>query len=315
MWLDFIKSKVRMPDGKTQYDRLVHKLASALHIDQEMIAIANQWRGQACRLVTELAQLFVKSLSCLHFQEAVAHRDVTTALILLISEDLDCHSIAHAWLQGMDLDPADVRPLGFLGKNTPIKVVQGLSWVMSLVGPTLIAADQIDAIVSASNARARAAGGGAKEEQEEAQSIVEALAQGLMDLHEKKRRAVTVVSCLEATWKVLEDKSSVPVIDRYGSPATLRALPNQEIAKSLVTARLVQAYERSGFDPPYSTWPFTAAAFESAADFSPRQLLKACPSIALPAERLSNVEPSCPLRNRKKQAREEPMNLIVPTTP
>jgi hypothetical protein len=96
MWLDFIKSKVRMPDGKTQYDRLVHKLASALHIDQEMIAIANQWRGQACRLVTELAQLFVKSLSCLHFQEAVAHRDVTTALILLISEDLDCHSIAHA---------------------------------------------------------------------------------------------------------------------------------------------------------------------------------------------------------------------------
>ena len=41
------------------------------------------------------------------------------------------------------------------------------------------------------------------QEQKEAQSIVDALAQGLMDLHEKKRRAVTVISCLEATWKVL----------------------------------------------------------------------------------------------------------------
>jgi hypothetical protein len=46
MWLDFIKSKVRMPDGKTQYDRLVHKLASALHIDQEMIASQTSGEGR-----------------------------------------------------------------------------------------------------------------------------------------------------------------------------------------------------------------------------------------------------------------------------
>jgi hypothetical protein len=176
----------------------------------------------------------------------------------------------------MDLDSANVKPLGFLSKNDPIKVVQGLSWLMSLVGPTLIAIDQIDAIVSASNALTRAASSNAKQEQEEAQSIVEALAEGLMDLHEKKRRAVTVVSCLEATWKVLEDKTTVAVTDRYGSPAILRALPNHEIAKNVVAARLDQAYAPSGFHPPYSTWPFTEAAFESAIGFSPRQLLKAC---------------------------------------
>ena len=45
----------------------------------------------------------------------------------------------------MDFDPAEVRPLGFKGQNSPLKVVQGLSWVMSLVGPTLIAIDQIGA--------------------------------------------------------------------------------------------------------------------------------------------------------------------------
>jgi hypothetical protein len=275
--LGFLNSlQVRMSDGKTQYDRLVHKLTAALRIDQAMMEIANRWRGQPRKLVSELAQLFVKSLSRLDFEEAVAHRDVTIALILLISEDLDCHSVAHAWLQGMDLDPDDVRPLGFLGTNEPIKIVQGLSWIMSLAGPTLIAVDQIDAIVTASNALGRAMRSGTKEEQEEAQSIVEALAQGLMDLHEKKRRAVTVVSSLEATWNVLKDRSTVPVTDRYRSPTILHPLANREIAKDLVTARLVQAYASSGFTPPYPTWPFAPAAFESTIGFSPRQLLKAC---------------------------------------
>ena len=147
---------------------------------------------------------------------------------------------------------------------------------MSLVGPTLIAIDQIDAIVTASNSPARVANGGAKQEQEEAQSIVDALAEGLMDLHEKKRRAVTVVSCLEATWKVLQDKTPVAVTARYYAPVNLRALPNGEIARGIVEARLEQAYEASSFHPPYSTWPFAKAAFESTAGYSPRQLLKAC---------------------------------------
>lgn len=275
--LGFLNSlQVRMPDGKTQYDLLVRKIASRLRIHQEMIDITKLWRGQPRKLVAELAVLFVQSLSRLDFQQASAHRDVVTALILLISEDLDCHSIAHAWLQGMKLDPADVRPLGFLGNNEPIKVVQGLSWIMSRAGPTLIAVDQFDGIVTASTSVARATNSGAKREQEEAQSIVDSLAQGLMELPEKIRRAVIVVACLEATWKVLEDKTTVPVTDRYKSPESLRALPSCDIAKGLVAARLGQAYASTSFNPPYPSWPFTQAAFESAVGFSPRQLLKAC---------------------------------------
>ena len=102
-------------------------------------------------------------------------------------------------------------------------------------------------VLPASNSLARAANGGAKQEQEEAQSIVDALAEGLMDLHEKKCRAVTVVSCLEATWKVLQDKTTVAVTDRYGYPANLRALPNGDVAKGLVAARMGQAYDARGF--------------------------------------------------------------------
>jgi hypothetical protein len=268
--------QVRMPDGKLQYDRLVLKIASLLDIHDEMLAIANRRRRNSHKLVTELAELFIRSLSRLHFQETSAHRDVVTALILLNSEDLDCHSVAHAWLQGMNLDATDANPLGLVGDNEPIKVVQGLSWLMSLVGPTLIAVDQIDAIVSASNGMTHAAINGASQEQQEAQSIVNSLAEGLMDLHEKKRRAVIVVSCLEATWKVLQDKTTVAVTDRYGSPTSLHALPSFDVARELVATRLRLAYSSFGFNPPYPTWPFKEAALESAVGLSPRELLRVC---------------------------------------
>jgi Helicase HerA, central domain len=275
--LGFLNSlQVRMPDGRTQYDRLVLKVASLLGIDQELTAIANRLCGQPRERMTELIRLFVTSLSHGHFNEASKHRDVVAALILLNSEDLDCHSIAHGWLQGMNLDAAEVRPLGFKEENTALKVVRGLSWVMSLVGPTLIAVDQIDAIVSASNALSRASDGGTDQEKLEAQSIVALLAEGLMDLHEQKRRAVTVVSCLEATWKVLQDRTTVAVTDRYGIPTLLSALPNADIASAFVAARVEQAYRACNFQPPYETWPFADAAFESVIGYSPRQLLKAC---------------------------------------
>lgn len=277
--LGFLNSlQVRMPDGQTQYDQLVLKLASSLGISQDLAAIAERLADQPQQMIVEMGHFFNRALARRYRKEPepAAHRDVVTALVMLISDDLDCHSVAHAWLQGMALDREEVRPLGFRGENSAIGVVQGLSWLMSLVGPTLIAIDQIDAIVTASNSLARAAARDGKEEQEEAQSIVNALAEGLMDLHEKKRRAVTVVSCLEATWKVLQDRTPVAVTARYYAPVNLRALPNGEIIRSIIKARVGRAYEACGFSPPYPTWPFADAALESAVGYSPRQLLRAC---------------------------------------
>ncbi len=265
--LGFLNSlQVRMTDGKTQYDRIVLSVAKLLEIEEELRTTAERWRGQKRDLM--LARKYPN--------EAKQHLDVATALVLLISEDVDCQSIAHGWLQGMSFDGEDVRALGFKEGNSPIKVVQGLSWIMSRIAPTLIAIDQIDAIVTASNSLARAANSGAMQEQRETQFIVDALAQGLMDLHEYKRRAVTVISCLEATWKVLEDTTSVPMEDRYRPPLPLQALSAVGTARALVAARLATAYGVRGFQPPFATWPFVDSAFESALGLSPRELLKAC---------------------------------------
>jgi hypothetical protein len=280
--LGFLNSlQVRMPhphteERHTQYDRLVLKLADLLGISSDLSGIVERSSGQPQQMIAEMGSFLTRALSRRFPTETATHRDVVTALVLLISDDLDCHSVAHGWLQGMNFDQAEVRPLGFRGENSPIKVVQGLSWIMSLVGPTLIAIDQIDAIVTASNSLVRVANGGGNQEREEAQSIVDALAEGLMDLHEKKRRAVTVVSCLEATWKVLQDKTPVAVTARYYAPVNLRALPNGDVARGIIEARVGSAYEATGFRPPYPSWPIAEAAFQSAIGFSPRQLLRAC---------------------------------------
>jgi hypothetical protein len=275
--LGFLNSlQVRMADGKTQYDRVVLSIAGLLRIDQELASIARRSYGAPRELALELVHLFTRSLVRKYPGEANKYLDVLTALVLLISEDLDCHSIAHGWLQGMSFDGEDVRSLGFREENSPIKVVRGLSWIMSRTAPTLIAVDQIDAIVTASNSRANVASDDEIREQKKAQSIVDALAQGLMDLHECKHRAVTVISCLEATWKVLEDTTSVPMADRYRPPLPLQPLSAIETARDLISARLEPVYAARGFEPQFATWPFTDSAFQSAVGLSPRELLKAC---------------------------------------
>ncbi|MFT4080708.1 ATP-binding protein [Rhodomicrobium sp.] len=276
--LGFLSSlQVRTPGRQTQYDLLISRLADYLGIKSDLAAATKWYQKDARELVTEIVKLFLSALSRVDRSATLKHRDVVTALVLMISEDLDYHSVAHAWLQGMDVDQEEARPLGLREENSPIKVVEGLSWLMSLVGPTLIAVDQIDAIVSASNAQARArAAQQTNEEELEAKAIVELLAEGLMEIHEKKRRAVTVVSCLEATWKIIEGGATASIRDRYLSGLPLKTLQTRETAEALIAARLAPAYEQYGFTPPYPTWPFTGKSLDAAVDYTPRQLLKRC---------------------------------------
>jgi len=268
--------QVRTPEDKRQYDILILRIAKALSLEPQLSEIANRLRDRPRELIRELVRVFVNSLAKEHREDLLQHQDVVRALILLISDDLECASVAHAWLQGVELEAADVRALGFMAvKKEPIDIVRGLTWIMSIVAPTMIAIDQIDAIVSESNARTQS-NSDEVEQQREAQSIIEALAGGLIDIHEVKRRSVTVVASLEATWNVLERRATTAWSARYKRPDILQPLSNGTVGRALVSARLKQAYASCEFEAPYETWPFAPAAFETAIGFSPRQLLKAC---------------------------------------
>src|SRR5262245_3710463 len=276
--LGFLSSlHVRMPDGKEQYARLIRRLAGLLDVNPQLKDLLARYSRQPRELLSEIVRLLTCALGRDHRDELLHHHDVVTALILLIAKDLDCASVAHAWLQGLELDKDDVRPLGIRSvKREPIDIVRGLSWLMSLTGPTLIAIDQIDAIVSESNVRPGPPDRASDEGLREAQSILESLAGGLMELHEVTPRSVTVVACLEATWELLRARASVAVTDRYMPPTVLRPLTGNGAGHALVAARLNEAYAAQKFRPPFDTWPFATEAFAGTAGFSPRQLLKAC---------------------------------------
>jgi hypothetical protein len=276
--LGFLNSlQVRVDEQRTQYDKLIHRLATLLNLQPQLADIAIRWKGRPRELMSELVKTFINALSRRDRALTQQHGDVVRALVLLISEDLECGSIAHAWLQGMDLDAGELRDLGFVVVRKPaIDIVRGISWLLSLVGPTLIAVDQIDSIISEANAERREGNGGAGAEQRETQSIIEALVNGLMGLHEVKQRAITVISSLEASWEVLRHRSTVSVEARYRSPTVLTALSRPKAVQMLIAARLNPAFAARGLSRPYDTWPFAPEAFETAIGFSPRQLLKGC---------------------------------------
>ena len=238
--LGFLNSlQVRINGGQTQYDRLIHRLASSLNLDKQLSDIAVRFRGRPRELMPELVKAFIAALTRLDRGRTQQHTDVIRALILLISEDLECASIAHAWIQGMELDATELRDLGFVVmRKPPIEIVRGISWLLSLVGPTMIAVDQIDPIISEASVERRRSSG---MEENETQSIIEKLVEGLMGLHEVKQRAITIISSLDASWEVIKSRSTVAIDARYRSPTYLKALSQPDAARMLVTARLEAA--------------------------------------------------------------------------
>ena len=135
----------------------------------------------------------------------------------------------------------------------------------------MIAVDQFDAIVSEANALAAEEAGARR-----ANSILQSLAGGLMHLHDLKRRAMTLVSCLEATWPIVKEKTVATAADRFRELPVLPPVASPAAVERLIGLRLAPVYAERGFAPPYPTYPFTRGAIESAVGLRPRAILMRC---------------------------------------
>lgn len=192
--------------------------------------------------------------------------DVLRALVLLTSPSFSMYDLGDAYLQSMDLGDrygdVGLRPM----PRPPMEIVRALSTVLALVGPQVIALDQFDALIH-----------GASHTQDtspEALRLLEEVAGGLMDLKDNTRRALTVVSCLPASWQLLKDKVVHSVAARF-QEVTLRTIPSVEVATRVIERRLAPAYAEQGFEPPYPTWPIRPEALQSAPDYTARKLISA----------------------------------------
>ncbi len=297
--LGFLNSlHVQMPDGLLQYQAILKRMEKVFahapslpKLISHILGIDNeQEKAKEVVIDKRIITTFLHLFSHISRGKTQAHQDVLRAFLLLNSADFEDASIGHSWLQGVEISSKDAQTFGFTAPQcAPSEIVRGLSWIMSLAGPTLIAVDQIDAIISEYNMRAGSAASPNDDEERKARSVIEALAGGLMELHDVKSRAMTVVSCLEDSWNILKDKALVSATQRFHEPIFLKPINKQEMAEAILRNRLAPVYANHGFTPPYPTWPFRPEAFETAIGLSPREFLIKCEQHRKKCETLGEV--------------------------
>jgi len=278
--LGFVSSLLqRLPDGRSQFHRCLVAIAKG----DRFGAFRERYRSVNPRIEAglnlapqeraDLVSLFLQAMRGV--PDSLKHQHVMRAYLQLQLGDFQGQNCAYAWLQGLELETEMQTATGLPKTISPREVVAGTLWMLGCVAPTVIAIDQIDAIVAEQNLAPTRFGNG-EDGQGLLHSIVESLASGLMGLYDLQSRSKTVIACLEATWNVLTHRVTLAVTDRFLEPVLLRPIGTSARAEELVCSRLAMAYESRHFTPPYPTWPIRPSAFAAAVDMWPRVLLKKC---------------------------------------
>lgn len=228
--------------------------------------------------LNEYVNAILKVLANRFRRETIDYKDAIRALIATNSEDFEISNLGQMWLQGLSIDEDDARSLGFsAAQQRPINIVKALSWLISLGSPAVVAFDQMDPIVRQLEYEVQVSQYSSDPaEQARAKSIISGIGKGLGDMFQVTRRTLTLLSCLESSWEVLQARVLITALDRFDNPLILRGITQEQQAKALIAARMAPAFAASAFEPPYPTWPFAEPAFATIQSVTPRELLKHC---------------------------------------
>lgn len=259
------------PDGRPQHRRWLDGLIARYGgrmmagIDAATLEIVPQEV-----LVQRMNQL-LSVLSREHREEMLRHQDVLRCLFLLASREFEIQNLGYQRLQGASVPESAAERFGLrAGAPAASDLVAGLSWIGSLVEPTVLAFDQLDSVVAENHSAAR------DDDPSEARAQLLSIGGGLMALRDRTRRTLTVLSLVEASWQVLQQYNIAAVTGRFRDPITLPAVRSGELARKIVEARLAVAYARAGYQPPYPSWPFHPDAFVGADHRYAREILRDC---------------------------------------
>ena len=265
--LDGLTRRVRRREPQLQ--TLLTRLAEEGGLAPELLPAI---LGEAPLTRTAL-DAFIRALQVIDGQTARDCQDAARALVLYGSSDLATQDIGQNFLHSQDEEePGERGTWGLRRGSRPARmVVHELSRLLALTGPTVIAVDQIDALL------APAVKGAAAGQQSSADAnglALDQFAEGLMSLREATRRTLIVVSCLPTSWALITDEAIDTAQDRFRVAPDLRRIPTGELGQALVQKRFEAHFNRVRFTPPYPTWPVAQSAFQDAYQFTPRELLK-----------------------------------------
>ncbi|WP_433242678.1 helicase HerA domain-containing protein [Streptosporangium sp. CA-135522] len=198
-------------------------------------------------------------------------KDTLRALVLRAGADYAAQDVGDGFLSALpEEEPGERAAWGIRQfPKTPQEIIKDLSRLLALTGPSVIAVDQIDVLV----AQSPVAGNGTAVHDWHDLIVVDQMAGGLMALRETTRRTLTILSCLQQTWTLVEKFATDTARDRFRIMPDLKPLPDAETARALVEKRFATRFAEHGFEPPYPTWPVRPAAFDGAGEYTPRQLL------------------------------------------
>jgi len=259
-----------MPDGRRQFEGVLAGIARRFKVEEQVEAAFRTPRIE----VRKIVDLLIKGLMQVDMQSALQHRDVFRAFCLLRSSDLDLVSLAHSWLQGYDADEQARAAQGFQSAPpAPVELVRGMSWLMSLAGPTIVALDQIDGVVNPSSMNQQV-----EDDLGAVQGLGDILAAGLVQLHDGRVRGKTIVTCLYDSWRVLKERGGEAFWQRFDEAVAMEGMNEAAAVRALIVGRLTPAFSAAGFAPPFPSWPFSEEAIAGAAQVGllPRTILMRC---------------------------------------
>ena len=287
--MHFLKSIQKPMNGVRQMQRILDVLVPQAKDPRAVEEFLERGRFMHREELVSLSKDVIASLIPICDREIRRHHRVFRGLMYLESADIELSDRAYSFLQGIEQNEDQVsKVLGLDGKNSAQSVVEGLAWLLSLVGPTVLALDQLDPFVAQNNLinfdqpkTARLA---------EAENILGGAISGIMSLRLCCPRTLVVITCLESSWKVLEKRAVSAFPDRFEPIELLHQITDTNTPFELVAKRLDEAYQSADFKPPYRTWPFAPGFFKTMPkSLSPREILVRCAKHRLDCIRAGEV--------------------------
>lgn len=205
---------------------------------------------------------------------AVECRNTLSALVLLRARASAVNQVGDDYLNNDGDVPAEQREAwGLRGPARPrTLVLQDLSRLLALSGPSVFAVDQIDTLIVHSATALKDVRPG----EVDTRSRLGEVANGLMELREHTTRSLAVVACLPGNWDLITGSALHSAGDRFRVVDLQSTMPDADIASSIVGQQLQSLYAEVGHTAAYPTWPVRPAAFEGevARHSTPRGLMK-----------------------------------------
>ncbi len=254
-------------EGTTQLSTFLNRLCVRIGTPDNVTSAIT---GTAT-LSNEALQVFMGGLRRIDPQVSRECGDTVRALILYASPSAQNYNVGLDYLNGAE-DPEDNsrQGWGMRGKSKPPPMmVQDVSRLLALTGPSVVAVDQLDTLIAKSKRVLDAA-----EDDPNVNREIALISDGLMQLRERTRRTFSLVACLPGSWQQLRSRAVDSVPDRFEDSLTVGRIRNPERAQAFVTAWLAVPYRKIGFEPPHPTWPVAPEAFKDWDEYTAREILR-----------------------------------------